>query len=232
MTLIDCPQCGKRVLSVASTCPKCGFSLSEQRKKDSLTTKATLCRSCQMEIAPKSQLCPHCGEVRPSRGAKPWPIVGGIGLVLLVAALLITWRTRDEPPEPMSLAETVASAPDSAVDSQAVSQVDSLTASQMDSQAVESPPMAPAITATASTTPAQLPATRTKWTVNWANVRAGPSNQDSIVRVLLPGQQVEVDDQGRAWWLVYLDGQRLGFVSRSLLADSLPDSLATDTTTH
>ena len=199
MTLIDCPQCGKRVLSVASTCPKCGFSLSEQRKKDSHTTKATLCRSCHREIAPKSQLCPHCGEVRPSRGAKPWPIVGGIGLVLLVAALLITCRARDEPPEPKSLAEAVATTPDSA---------------------------------TASTTPAQLPATRTKWTVNWANVRAGPSNQDSIVRVLLPGQQVEVDDQGRAWWLVYLDGERLGFVSRSLLADSLPDSLATDTTTH
>ncbi len=34
MQLIDCPECGQKVASVASVCPRCSWSLSRQRPTD------------------------------------------------------------------------------------------------------------------------------------------------------------------------------------------------------
>ena len=74
-----------------------------------------------------------------------------------------------------------------------------------------------------------LPSTETKWTSEWANVREERALTAPILRILTPGQRVEVDSLRARWWLVYLDGQRIGYVHNTVIQDEAPaDSLATD----
>ncbi len=212
MALIDCPQCGHKVLSVASTCPKCGFSLSEQRKKEAHFSKNVRCKNCRREIAPASRICPHCGEVRPVRRYKPWPAVAVLGVGIIATASLILRSAGSESrqsEQPTTVVQPQPTPPDT---------------TPIDSAEPDSVPMAEPIIAAPAVAPTEIatPSTLTRWTSDWANVRAGRGMQDSILRVLRPGQPVAVADLESGWWAVYIEGRRVGFVSQSLLVDQLP----------
>jgi predicted RNA-binding Zn-ribbon protein involved in translation (DUF1610 family) len=216
MALIDCPQCGHKVLSVASTCPKCGFSLSEQRKKDAHFSKNVECRTCRREIAPGSRICPHCGEVNPVRRFQMWPIAGVLVLAMLIATPLIFWYGREDATQPPVSLPAAQTSP---------VQQDTLPS---DSAVADSTPVTPPIVAAPPVEPTQTRSTMTRWTNNWANVRAGRGTTDTIVSVLVPGQMVEVADPQDGWWAVYVDGQPVGFVAQSLIVEQ-PPQLEPDT---
>jgi len=226
MALINCPQCGHKVMSVASTCPKCGFSLSEQRKKDAHFSKTVQCKNCRREIAPGSRICPHCGDVRPVRRYKPWPMLTVLGLAIVTVASLILWSGRQEgsqPEEPRQVAQAQPTPPDTP-------ETDSTTSDSTESEptAADSIPVATPIVAAPAIDSADTTATVMKWTADWANVRSGRGMLDSIVHILRPGQPVQVADLEDSWWAVFQDGRRIGFVSRTLILDQ-PPQLEPDT---
>jgi hypothetical protein len=69
--------------------------------------------------------------------------------------------------------------------------------------------------------------TLNRWALTWANVRSGPGSDYPVLRVLRPGQRVQVADASRGWWTVYQDGVPDGYVANSVLSDRSPppDSL-------
>ena len=83
------------------------------------------------------------------------------------------------------------------------------------------PAAAPIVTASAPSSDSSS-AAQPKVVAAWANVREEPSGDAAVVKVLRPGQQVEVVQRRGGWWAVYADGRRLGYVSRSLLAEQAP----------
>jgi len=217
MTLINCPQCNQKVLSVASVCPKCGFSFSEQRKKDAHSTRAKLCKNCHREIAPNAPLCPHCGEMSPVKQPAKWILPVGVVIVLAVAVSMIPLVGGEAPDDSVELAspeeqpppkvETATPTPPSPV--------------QPDSTVITQPTVQP------EAAPAQVEAavtTLTRWTAKWVNVRADRNPDAEILRVLTPGQRVEVADLAHGWWAVYLQGEMIGFVANSLILDQPPGS--------
>ncbi len=206
MALIDCPQCGHKVLSVASTCPECGFSLSEQRKRDSLASRAAICRHCHREITATSKLCPHCGETRPVSKPPKWLVPAILVVGLLIAVFFIPWGGSEDPipqpAEPVAAAESVATTRDTTP---------------------TPPPTAAAVSTTTPQVPTPAaPQTLTKWTADWANMREDRDVDSDVVRVLLPGEQIEVADLESRWWAVYVDGRRVGYVSASLVVNEIP----------
>jgi RNA polymerase subunit RPABC4/transcription elongation factor Spt4 len=217
MTLINCPQCNQKVLSVASVCPKCGFSFSEQRKKDAHSTKAKLCKNCHREIAPSAQLCPHCGEMGPVRQPTRWVLPVGMVIVLAVAVLMITLiggEAPDDSVEPASPEEHPPAQVEAATPTQpSPVQPDSVVVTQPIVQPEATPPPVETTVATV-----------TRWTANWVNVRADRDPDAEILRVLTPGQEVQVADLAQGWWAVYLEGEMIGFVARSLILDQPPGS--------
>jgi hypothetical protein len=69
--------------------------------------------------------------------------------------------------------------------------------------------------------PPLLPSIRphTKWTATWVNVRAGRAITTAVLKILQPGQAVEVGDQSDGWWAVQRDGRGLGYISGAVLRD-------------
>jgi hypothetical protein len=97
---------------------------------------------------------------------------------------------------------------------------DAAAATQSDTVVAETPaPVAAPITALVPDRPTEQPETIVKWTSTWVNVRDGRSPAAAILRVLDPGERVEVADLQRGWWAVYSEGVRIGYVARSLMRD-------------
>ncbi len=170
------------------------------------------CPQCGQKVAGAAQVCPGCSyrlsqhtpEINGSGASWFVPVLLGVALVVLGVFLAI--RTRPDG----GLQPSASSAPPPAA---------SVAAPPADS--VAPPPVA-------EPTPA-LPSTQTKWTSDWVNVREGRALTAPILRVLTPGQRVQVDSLRVRWWLVYLDGQRIGYVHQTVIQDEAPaDSLATD----
>ena len=205
MALIDCPQCGHKVLSVASTCPKCGFSLTEQRKRDSVARRAAICRHCHREIAATAKLCPHCGKTKPVSKPPPWLVPAILVVGLLIAVFFILRGGSEDPipqpAEPVAAAESVPTTRDT---------------TPTPPPAAVTVPTRPQISAPAA------PQTLTRWTADWANMREDRNVSSDVVRVLLPGEQIEVADLANRWWAVHVDGRRVGYISASLVVNEIP----------
>jgi len=205
MALIDCPQCGHKVMSVASTCPECGFSLTEQRKRDSHSMRVAICRHCNREIAVTSKLCPHCGKAEPVSRPPKWLVPAILVVGLLTVVFFIARGGSDDaipqPAEPVAAAESVPATGDTT------------PTPPPDTAAVSTPPqvLAPAV-----------PQTLTRWTADWANMREDRDRNSDVVDILGPGAQIEVADLENRWWAVYVDGRRVGYISASLVTDELP----------
>jgi predicted RNA-binding Zn-ribbon protein involved in translation (DUF1610 family) len=204
MALIDCPQCGHKVMSVASTCPKCGYSLTEQRKRESHAMRVAICRHCNREIAATSKLCPHCGEAEPVSRPPKWLVPAILAAVLLTVVFVISRGGSEEPvrvSEPVAATETVPTAGDT-------------TPTPPPGAAEVSDPPQVLVPAT--------PQTLTRWTTDWANMREDRDRNSDVVDILGPGAQIEVADLENRWWAVYVDGRRVGYISASLVANEPP----------
>ncbi len=223
MTLIACPKCGRKVLSVASVCPNCSFSLTEQRAIQSQRGNGTRCHRCRLTLPASTSVCPSCGEtLRPSRRWL-W-FAPGVALVVVVTVALLVLPTvdGDQPQQP----------PASTPERQEAAQPGSVQPQPQTVASTEIPPTTPSDSAlsvrstttqeTNPTPPAAGRPTETRWTTTWVNIREGRGTGTDVVSVLDPGERVEVAVFWGGWWAVFVDGQRVGYIANSELQDRPP----------
>lgn len=208
MSLIDCPKCGRKVMSVASVCPHCSFSLTEHRVLEAHRSSGTRCSNCHQAIPAGATQCPHCHSAQPGRRALRWALPAGLVVVVAVIALFPGRRER------RPVAEiTVPGQPDTAL-------AEPLPALR----SAESIPAATTrIAAQAPPAPAPAPQTVTRWTSTWVNVRQERSPNSQVLRILNPGQRVDVADLQRGWWMLFLDDEMIGYVAQSTLRSEPPE---------
>jgi len=223
MPLIACPKCGQNVSSLASVCPKCSYSLREQRLKQSPQGPQIVCRKCGQKISAKANVCPHCGVDFPKRTFNLlYAAIPVAALFILFAVFKLipgdTDATGSAPaPPPLATEPPVITPPHTEVvleNPADTTQADSVVRALP--IIVQSPPPAAARRDTAV-----RPTTR--WTATWVNVRRDPTPNAPVEQQLNPGVRVEVGAFQRGFWEVYLEGRRLGYVANSLLLREPPE---------
>jgi ribosomal protein L37E len=198
-----CPSCGKSALSVATRCPRCGYAFDARYDR---------------HIDPK-----------PRRQRVP----GGLLIVLAVltvAAANFLWKSgrvslHDQTRAPRADSQATK------VEPQPLSQpgvsppapvVSRPTVPAAAESVVTRPPVtAPAERVVSRPTQPALPAIgERRFASTWINVRANRSNRSRVVRVLRPGEAVQVDSLGQGWYRI-VSGE-IGYADRRLLAVSPP----------
>ena len=240
MALIKCPKCGQTVLSVASVCPKCGHMLLQSPTPQGDAGEYGPCRRCGKIVARKAATCEFCGYPQRRRRRLRWAAAGLLGCA---AVAVTTWgvvrRVRGpEPPQRVEPAPPPATTalPESGVVVAAPADSGTVRDSQpprADTIVVPPPPgrdsaVAPASPQVVTPAPRRIStSTLNRWTLTWANIREGAGSEYAVVRVLQPGERVQVADMARGWWAVYRNGVFEGYVANSLLSDRPlpPDSL-------
>jgi hypothetical protein len=184
---IECPQCGKRALSVATRCPGCGAAL------------------------PARPLDGPAGRPGPVR-LGPAITVGG---VLVLAAVLVLLGTRGSAPPPGQAAPPPPSeAAPAAADSSEPTPPDEQPTASPPGQ--PSPSTTPETLAPAGT-PAQAAGSVRRYARTWTNIRSGRGRSTPSLGVLNPGDAVQADSLVRGWYRVTVDGRPIGYVHRSML---------------
>jgi hypothetical protein len=176
-TYMECPQCGRKALSVATRCPHCAVAFPSRPLALS---------------APGYRL----DWLRPVLAVAGVLVLGAVLLAVVVPRLgsKAATHTLATPPG------TVAT--DSAVQGAASDRI-----------APVQPPAVPSASVT-PTAPRPLPK---RFARTWVNVRGGRGRATPAVRVLKPGEAVQVDSLSRGWYRVLIDGRAAGYVHRSNL---------------
>lgn len=169
MTYMECPQCGRKALSVATRCPHCGVAFPSQPLRRPTSSH-------------------RLDRLR---------LVLAVGGVLVVGAALLAVVVRRLGSKPAAPARETPS-------------VDT-------SQARAALPAAVPADSTAEGV-APLPK---RFARTWVNVRSARGRAAPAVRVLDPGDAVQVDSLSRGWYRVLIDGRAAGYVHRSNL-DPVP----------
>jgi len=240
--MIRCPSCGQHVLDVASSCPKCRRVLIQNPLETHDWGALRACGRCGKHIAREVALCPYCGHhVRAARLAGRAALGAGV-LVVLAAAGVGLWRSgmiqalRDAvearrepaastqpPPEPTPL----PAMPEDSAELVAAPIV-AATPDTIDAEGRPAAPRAPtqAPAAEPTTRPVDAPPRPrdlvTRWTLEWANVRAQRSVESAVVQVLPPGRAIEVREMRQGWWALHADGVVVGYISNSVLTTDRP----------
>lgn len=213
-----CPSCGKSALPVATRCPGCGCAFELRYDRPAV-------------------------DASPSR--KGLVTAGALAVLALVGANgLRQWGGSDRADTRMAgmAAPTKpAPAPRPAV----VAKSDS---TQTRAERTAAPPVATVAVAAQVTTPAKpaavpvsppAPVVRTpapeptrtarvsaqgiaRYASTWINVRSARSSRAPVVRVLKPGEAVQVDSLAEGWYQVVTADDVLGYADRRLLSDELP----------
>ena len=203
MALLKCPNCNQTVLSAACSCPRCGTVFNWERDR-------------------------YPGD-KPIRW---WPIVLGIAavatLAFAVGRVAEQDRSAEFPPLPMG----TEAIPLPALDRDTTTPATAEPPAPRPADTARSRFRSPAPPVDAAPPPqsrrASLPDPRgagpaqPRWTSTWVNVRERPSNQSAVVRVLNPGERVEVESPNRSWSLIYVGGRPVGYLSVSLLVIEPP----------
>ncbi len=231
MALIKCPECGQTVLSVASVCPKCGHILLQSPAPQATASEFGPCRRCGKIIGRKADTCEFCGYPQRSRRRLRWTAAALLGCVVVVAAWWGFLRRMQnseqsqgvEPTRPAEMASLprsgtdVAPPPDSGAEGD--SQPPRAEAIVVPPPSGDSARVAPRPQLVAPEPRRITTSTLNRWTVTWANIREGPGSDYGVVRVLQPGERVQVADMARGWWAVYRNGVFEGYVANSVLSD-------------
>ncbi len=202
MALLKCPNCNQTVLSAACSCPRCGTVFNWERDR-------------------------YPGD-KPIRW---WPIV--LGMAAVGALAFGVSRVAEQGPSadlpPMTMGTEVTPLP---VVSPDTTSLVAAPPAPRPADSVRPPARSPTAPVSAAQPPqsrrAGLPEARrstvaqTRWTSTWVNVRERPSNQSAVIRVLNPGERVEVESPNRSWSLVYLGGRPVGYLSVALLVNEPP----------
>lgn len=207
MSYTVCPNCGQKALTVATRCPGCGAPIEAQFLRHSRT-------------APKEKQLP--------RGL----LIGGVVILLLggnAAWQLIRMRRASAVrPVVSAPASVVQSAPESRAEPE-LPAVESPGAGLPVSIDSPSPPPAPGPDASSTVSraaaardTASAPPENRWYASTWMNVRAGRSGSAPVVRVLRPGEVVQVDSLRQGWFRLVSGPEPLGYVDRRLLDSSPP----------
>jgi hypothetical protein len=201
MTYMECPQCGRKALSVATRCPHCG-------------------------VAFPSRPLRRAASVRGLDRLRPVLAVGGV--LLLGAALLavVVPRLGSKPAAPARGAPSgdpgpILAPPPGAVP--AGSAAEGVTSDGITPQGIAPQGIGPGAVAAALVTPAPATPLARRFARTWVNVRGARGRGAPAVRVLNPGEAVQVDSLSRGWYRVLIDGRAAGYVHRSNL-DPVPPS--------
>jgi len=195
MSYIQCPQCGQKALSVASQCPRCQTPLE----------------------APSSPR---------RRPIPPWVIVGAAAAVLFVVAgisrqLQVTVGNPSVPTAVPPSAPVPAAKPVTVISPPAPSE--SLRPAVADSPATAvTPAPAPPPTPPPAAPPRHSETGERRYASTWVNVRAGPSGKAPIVRILQPGESIQVDSLREGWYQVLANGGPGGYVDGGLVGRDRP----------
>jgi ribosomal protein L37E len=175
MIYMECPQCGRKALSVATRCPHCGVAF------------------------PSQPLRRHAAGHRLDR-LRPVLAVGGV--LVLGAALIavVVPRLGSKPAAPARETPFGDTTP-----------------------AVAAPPGAVAADSIVERVAPErsAPPVVKRFARTWVNVRGARGRAAPAVRVLNPGDAVQVDSLSRGWYRVLIDGRAAGYVHRSNL-DPVP----------
>lgn len=238
--MIRCPECGQRVLDVASSCPKCGHVLIQNPLETHDWGALRACGRCGKHIERDTAICPYCGHhVRAARMARRVAVVT-VGVVLTAAAGVALWRsgvmatlreaTGSARPE-AAAPRPAAPAPIPALpepDTVRAADIVAATPEPVTPDSATAPPPAPAgpaVRPPAAALPDAAPRPRdlvTRWTLEWANVRAARSVESTVVQVLPPGRALDVREMRQGWWAVYADGGVVGYIANSVLTTTPP----------
>ena len=170
-TYMECPQCGRKAMSIATRCPHCGVAFPSKPLQRSV---------------PGHRL-DRLGPVL---------AVGGVMILGAVLLALVVPRLGSKAAAPAAVAADSASegvASDSVV------------------------PIQPPVVSAAPVTPTPAGPLARRFARTWVNVRGGRGRGASVVRVLNPGDAVQVDSLNRGWYRVLIDGHAVGYVHRSNL---------------
>lgn len=215
-----CSKCGQNALPVATRCPRCGNPFEEQFMGRTIQPPAP-------------------------RKAPVLVLVAGAALTLFVAnALMQRLSTpaeqagmtlppkekvapspapRAEPPS-QAVAATTESLP-AAPKPEPKPPADSVARPATSALAVQAPAPAPAPVRApapaASERERERPDDSRRYATTWINVRATRRNSAAILRVLRPGEAVQVDSLSQGWYRVVSTGSEPGYVDRRLL-DTAP----------
>jgi hypothetical protein len=233
MVMIRCPECGQRVLDVASSCPHCHRVLIQNPLETHDWTALIECGRCHKHIDRSARVCPYCGhQVRAARMAVR-TTAGILGAVALVVIGIILVRTgviadfvqnfrpasRASAPQAEAPPAVVAEPPDRSTI--AAASPDSSPSATAQRGATESTrvaeTLAPPVSVPAPSAPVTLGDVVTRWTADWANVRRDRSIESPAVQVLPPGREIQVGDRQRGWWVVYADQRPIGYIANSVL---------------
>jgi SH3 domain-containing protein len=176
-TYTECPQCGRKALSVATRCPHCGVAFPSRPLALS---------------APGSRL----------DRLRPVLVVAGVLVLGAVLLALIVPRLGSKAATPTLAKPPGAMATDSAVKGAASDGI---------------APVQPPAVSSASVTPTAPKPLPKRFARTWVNVRGGRDRATPAVRVLNPGDSVQVDSLSRGWYRVLIDGHPAGYVHRSNL---------------
>jgi len=235
MVMIRCPECGHRVLDVATTCPQCHRVLLQNPLETHNWGTLRECGRCHKHIEREAVRCPYCGHhIRAARTAGRIAL-GVILAAALIAAGVMAWRsgivgsvreaitpTRPAPrdtafPAPPTPADEPTPAPAEVMVPPIVAVAPEPAAARpgrAGAADASEPPRAPR-------TAAPPPNLLTRWTGDWANVRADRNVESAIVRVLAPNAEVLVGEMRAGWWAVYANGALVGYIANSLLRTEL-----------
>ncbi len=204
MSYTVCPSCGQKALIVASRCPRCGLAFEEQFFGRSLSTARAR---------------------RPSIGL----LIAGVMATLLLANALIQRLTVARPVTPTVAPPAAAQAPPAATPPKpqqepAVAAAESIGTAPLlgvtsDAEA-QVPDTVTSNAPSAMAEPAGTVATQRRYASTWMNVRADRRNTALVLRVLHPGELVQVDSLRQGWYRVVSDGQPPGYVDWRLLDDA------------
>lgn len=189
-----CPSCGKAALPVATRCPRCGIGFDLRFDRPAVNP-------------------------RPSRNGLMW--AGLLALLALIAANgLRQWAGQKE----VSIAGMPAPPLPSAVTSTpAVAERDPVAPVATTARTEPAPVPAPA---RPSLPPparrAALPAAAQRYASTWINVRSARSSQAPVLRVLQPGESVQVDSLAQGWYQIVTADEVQGYADRRLLSEAAP----------
>lgn len=209
MTYTVCPNCGQKALTVATRCPHCGVPFEAQFFRHSATVpkRKRIPRGLILAGAAVTVLGVNAVRLLITNTPDPTPAARPV-----VPAPLAEPAPQPRDASPLPAADSLGAAPTPSPEFQG----DSLPLSP--DGASSSVSSAPEAGDTVGTRAGQR-----RYASTWLNVRAGRSGTAPVLRILYPGEAVQVDSPQQGWYRIVSGQEPPGYVDRSLL-DSLPAS--------
>jgi len=193
MSYLECPKCGQKALSVATQCPRCHN--------------------------------PFEGHSAPRRAPTPPGLIIGVAVAILIIVGGVARRVEIAADYMVPPAKVPVRAPRPPAESPAVtsSPVASHSLRPATADSATRPALPAPITPPPSPPPSnQSPTGEHRFAKTWVNVRSGPSGNASIVRVLQPGERIQVDSLQEGWYQVLANGRPDGYVDGNLVIRDRP----------